>query len=317
MEERMSESQNNKDYGQQFKAELEQALGSGDFSGLNQLVNDTVKAAVSGAADQVIKGVQAGMNSDVTRSGMQDTVTNQRIRAREQERAQERERQRLEQQQKQQLEKERQQQMQRAGAWYKRTGNVTGTLFQVFGGIGTGLFAIPALVFLILFLVLQNGSLLSLMILFLVLFGGSLLMLGKGGSLKARLARAERYFQLSEKAGYKNISQLAEAVGRKESQVVKDLKALIATGVFPQGHLDQQQKCFMINDKTYEEYQKVSGERARLEAESSSKQQEKAAGIGSSNDANLTEQQKESLRVLKNLRISIKFRTEFCRLTVL
>ena len=51
----MLDNQNMQDYGQQFKIELEQALGSGDFSRLNQLVSDTVGMAVSGAAEQVTK----------------------------------------------------------------------------------------------------------------------------------------------------------------------------------------------------------------------------------------------------------------------
>ena len=49
------EMSDNRDYGQQFKTELEHALGSGDFSQLNQLVQDTVQASVSGVAEQMQK----------------------------------------------------------------------------------------------------------------------------------------------------------------------------------------------------------------------------------------------------------------------
>ena len=205
----MSENQNNRDYGQQFKIELEQALGSGDFSGLNRLVNETVKVAVSEAAEHVVKGVQAGLNPDKS----EETVTNQRIRERAtqreryaqerlerereiRERAQRRREERIRQEEQRQERAQQERQQQRAGAWYKKTGNIAATLFQVFGWIGTGVFAIPALLFLILFLVMQSGSFLSLMIVFLFLLAGSVFLLGRGLRLKSQLTRAARYFQL-------------------------------------------------------------------------------------------------------------------------
>lgn len=55
----MSNNHSARDYGQQFKNELNHALESGDFSGLQGLVNETVNAAVDGALDQVAKATGA------------------------------------------------------------------------------------------------------------------------------------------------------------------------------------------------------------------------------------------------------------------
>ena len=71
----MAES-NYKDLGQKFKSEIENALSSGDFKGLNDLVSDTVNMAVSDAANkagqatenfrQGVKNGQANMQQDAT-----------------------------------------------------------------------------------------------------------------------------------------------------------------------------------------------------------------------------------------------------------
>ncbi|MBR1692799.1 MAG: 5-bromo-4-chloroindolyl phosphate hydrolysis family protein [Lachnospiraceae bacterium] len=276
----MSENQNPRDYGQQFKTELDRALSSGDFTNLNQLVQDTVRASVSGAAQQVKEAVNAEKTMSADKPLNYTELYKQRMMERKQQ-----ERQQREKQQAQQSANNANQ-----PALYKKTGDVAGTLFQVFGGIGIGLSGITLFVFLLLYAVFHWSGFLSLAILFLLLTAGSAFMVGNGSKLKARLARAQRYFELSRKTGYINISQLAEAVGQKEGLVVKDIKALIANRAFPQGHLDKEQKCFMLNDKAYEEYQSITRQRERMEAEQAEAEEQKR--IAAAADEELTEQQR-------------------------
>lgn len=292
----MSDNQNMQDYGQQFKIELEQALSSGDFSRLNQLVSDTVGMAVSGAAGQVTKATdfiskEMGQAAFASKNRYEQEIERQKQRSREYQHSREK---------RSKYDFRTEKTAPRASAYaqappkrtvnpaagkneiktipaksalLKKTGNVSGTLFQVFGGIGTGLFGISSLVFLILYIFMQLGPMLALAIIFFCLTAGSLVMLGNGGKIKARLGRAQRYFELCHKNGYMNISQIAEQMGRKEKAVVKELKKLIENGTFPQGHLDRQQKCFMLTDTAYAQYQEVDRQRQQYIADNRAQEQ--------------------------------------------
>ena len=285
----MSDNQKIQDYAQQFKTELEQALTCGDFSGLNQLVQDTVGQAVAGAAEQVSKAAQAAQAAQEKSAATQQksavqqkSVAQERSAAAQKSAARQNQQKSTAQQTRSKYDFRTESTGARGAAVHttahdarskydfrterttarrpvllKKTGNVAGTLFQVFGGIGTGMFGIPALVFIILYIVMHSGSMLGLAVLFLMLAAGSVVMLGSGGRIKERLARAHRYLELCGKNGYINIDQIAQQMGRKEKAVVKELKKLIGNGTFPQGHLDRQQKCFMLTDQAYEEYQTV------------------------------------------------------------
>lgn len=300
----MSDNQNFRDYGQQFKYEIEQALDSGDFSGLNQLVSDTVGMAVSGAADQMNRAADriSKEMGQAYRENKAEQTAAERARQEEMHRAS---REELHRQRRRasdehlskydfrtprtapkQSERAVREQISPDGMQtpavsksklLRKNGSVSGTLCQIFGGIGIGLCGSATFVFLILYIMMQFGPLLALAILFFVMTAGSLFLLGSGTKIKARLVRAQRYFELCEKSGYMNVSQIAELIGRKEKEVVRELRQLIANGTFPQGHLDREQKCFMLTDSTYEEYRRVELQRQQYPVENTSSAQEKAA----------------------------------------
>lgn len=305
----MSGNQNFRDYGQQFKYEIEQALNSGDFSGLNQLVSDTVGMAVSGAADQMNRAADR-----VAREMGQAYQENKAQQASADHSAREemhRQRHRASDERiskydfrtqwtaPKQSERAAREQISPDGMQapaisksklLKKNGSVSGTLCQIFGGIGMGLCGSATFVFLILYIIMQFGPFLALAILFFVMTAGSIFLLGNGSKIKARLVRAQRYFELCEKSGYMNVSQIAERIGRKEKDVVRELRQLIANGTFPQGHLDREQKCFMLTDSTYEEYRRVDMQRHQYPIENMSSAKERAA---KKQDAALSEAQQE------------------------
>lgn len=312
----MSDSRNPKDYGQQFKIELEQALQSGDFSSLNQLVNDTVTSVVNGVADQVTKGVNYGYYKsnpndpekyyDAEPGSYKETTihsskeqasygaqTSHRAqapnRAQAPHRAQVPNGAQIHQKQANQA------------ALFKKNGKISGTLMQVFGGVGVGLCGVTALVFLILYVILSNGTLLALTLLFFGICAVSLGLLGSGNAIKNRLGQAQRYFDLCKDAGYMNISQLAERTGIKEKRVVKDLRKLIENGTFPQGHLDQEEKCFMLTDKTYEEYRNVRQQRQQLQSDEMEQKRLKEARekAKEKEEESMSEEQKQLRRMVE------------------
>lgn len=316
----MSDNRNPHDYGQQFKMELEHALSTGDFSQLNRLVADTVGMAVGGAADQVTKATdyiskEIEQSVHAARSGYQQESGQTEQWKREEARSRSREKRsrydfRTERTAPGAHTNVRQSQngnssceagggekkaLPAKATLLKKTGNVSGTLFQVFGGIGTGLFGISSLAFLIIYIFMPYGSMLALAVLFFLLTAGSGVMLGNGTKVKARLGRAQRYFEISRKNGYMNIKQIAEQVGRKEKAVVRDLKKLIANGTFPQGHLDRDEKCFMLTDTAYKQYLEVDRQRQQylLQSREEEKQQREKELVEAAEMEGMTDEQRQ------------------------
>lgn len=135
----------------------------------------------------------------------------------------------------------------------KKVGSVSGTLYQIFGGIGFGITSIIALILMSVYLVSGNlfttGSLITLI--FLSFFFG---MIRIGISRKRRLGRARRYIQLCDNKMFEDIKKLARGTGADERYVIKDIQRMLKVGIFPEGHLDSQKTCFMLNDKVYRQY---------------------------------------------------------------
>lgn len=254
--------------GEQIKGALAEALQSGDFKNLNDLVSQTVTEAVG-------KHISILGNDSASKSGEEDKrpggaygradtprqpdipVWQQRAREREE---------RKRNQEYQQLQR-RQEQHHRnlPSIKLKRVGNVSNVLYQVFGGIGLG---ITGLVTLIRFFVLLAGD---------TTFGGWIVnlafllgfygMVRFGVGQKKRLKRAERYLQLCDYRVYGEIENLARGTGKSKSYVIKDLQKMLALGIFPEGHLDEQKTCFMLNDVVYRQYLEAENNRRLREME--------------------------------------------------
>jgi hypothetical protein len=88
-----------------------------------------------------------------------------------------------------------------------------------------------------------------------------------GTSKRRLLNRAERYLVLCKGKSYVNISELAISTNKSEAFVRKDVKRMMARGIFPQGHLDAKEDCLMISDETYREYVALEKQRKAVEAD--------------------------------------------------
>ena len=77
----------------------------------------------------------------------------------------------------------------------------------------------------------------------------------------------KRYITLCAGKMYMNISDLAKQSNKSAKYVLKDLKKMLKLGFFPEGHLDETETCFMLDDATYREYLRLEKERKLHEAE--------------------------------------------------
>ncbi len=282
----MSESRNWSATGEQMKNALSEALQSGNFKNLNDLVSQTVTDAVNEVGKHISftgNTGQAGQSntygSSAGQAGQPDGYGSTSSRSREntaygqanvpvwQQRAQERE---VKKQLEWQIQQHRQQELAKRRSLpsikFKKVGNVSNVLYQVFGGIGLG---ITGLVTLIRFLALLGGeTTLGGWVANLLFLFGFYGMVRLGVGQKKRLKRADRYLQLCDYRVYGQIENLARGTGKSKNYVIKDLQRMLDLGIFPEGHLDEQKTCFMLNDVVYRQYLEAENNRRIRELES-------------------------------------------------
>lgn len=153
---------------------------------------------------------------------------------------------------------------------HKPAGNVSGVLMQVFGLLGAIPTSIALLVMTVLFLAGPMGA-----IPYAIAASctapvclGSIVLTACG---KSRRRRAQRFMRYQAQLGsdpYCSIQQLAASVGESKDFVVKDLRKMIQRGMFPEGHIDEQQTCLMVTNETYHQYlQAQESAKRRLQGE--------------------------------------------------
>lgn len=135
-------------------------------------------------------------------------------------------------------------------------GSISGTLYTIFGSILSGILGILIISYSILISFKSEflmSNLISLGILFSFLAASGVFTL-RGINLRKRAKRFKEYVKLLRCNSYCSISELAEAVRKKNKFVVKDLRKMIELNMFPQGHIDDKQTYFMLNNDVYENY---------------------------------------------------------------
>lgn len=99
------------------------------------------------------------------------------------------------------------------------------------------------------------------------LFAAFLALTLNGAGLFGRLKRFQRYQEFLGPRTYCSISDLAAQMGKTVGYTVKDLRAMIASGWFREGHLDREETCLITSHATYEEYLQLEARRPHLEEE--------------------------------------------------
>lgn len=291
----MSEAQNN-NLGEKFKETIAEAMKTGDFHALNTLVTDTVNDALREA------DFQANLSREATEKKVWNSQRNWQDKKREEMKTEAQIQAEREQREKQQEEHRRQneewhrQRREREAQWeaqrkaqaeqnrarnqaqpvtprpataaemtslvkMEKKGNVSGTLCTVFGGIGLGFSGLGLLVQLLL--AAFQAAALSAAILPGVLSLVFLEMIAYGNGQRRRLQRAEKYLELCGTKMYGVINEMARYTGKSVRYVRRDLRKMLKAGMFPDGHLDDKETCFMLNDVIYRQY--LETEKAYLE----------------------------------------------------
>ena len=300
----MSEVQNN--LGEKFKETITEAMKTGDFHALNTLVTDKVNDALREA------DFQANLSREATEKKVwnsqrswqdkrrEEVKTEAEIQAERQQREKQQEERRRQNEEwhRQRREREKQWEEQRKAqaeqnrarnqaqpvtprkataaemtslVKMEKKGNVSGTLCTVFGGIGLGFSGLGLLVQLLL-AAFQAASL-SAAILPGVLSLVFLEMISYGNGQRRRLQRAEKYLELCGTKMYGVINEMARYTGKSVRYVRRDLRKMLKAGMFPDGHLDDKETCFMLNNVIYRQY--LETEKAYLEQKKSSEQEKK------------------------------------------
>lgn len=137
-------------------------------------------------------------------------------------------------------------------------GKVSGILLTVFGSIGSIAFLIAS--FVLSIIGYQLGiSIMYKIISFALLpgFAASMVLLLNGGRIRKRLKRFQKYVAQMHNLNYFMIKDFSSATGRSSKYIARDLQKMIDIGMFPEGHIDEKQTCFMLNNESYEQYLKL------------------------------------------------------------
>ncbi len=238
-------------YGDAVRDAVQDALKTGDFKNFNDVVASAAMEAMKTARTQINQNFAVQNSREVP---PKETYTEKWLRENNERKAAQRE------------QAVRNLPVRASLAPMERKGSVSGTLFQVFGGIGTGVMAVLSTVFLGLGLGIGGGFWVAFGVLF-VFLGLFVGMLKKGNKKKSRLKRALKYLQLAGNNHYIDLEDLALHTNQSEKFVLKDVKRLLTDGFYPEGHLDRQESCLMLDNRIYDEYLTLEKQRKAQEQE--------------------------------------------------
>lgn len=153
--------------------------------------------------------------------------------------------------------------------YLKGTSVKVGGIFLAITGF---VFGVISLIFLVLLCVgaLAAGWELALQIgagafgLFTVIFA---VMALTGTRMACSVGRFRKYVKILGNREYCDVKELAQKTGRSVKTVAKDLKKMIKKGWFCQGHLDEQESCLMVSDRSYHQYTELMERTRREKAE--------------------------------------------------
>lgn len=145
-----------------------------------------------------------------------------------------------------------------------------GLALRIFGWLGTGLFGFIEALFVFMTVALWDADGLAVSLMMFPFLAGSLALLGGGIAKKNRLNRYIKYVAELQGKNYASIKDLARATGKSETYTLKDIKKMIAEGVFPTGYLDDEETYLMVTRDVYEDYRRM--ERSKKERETAQRQ---------------------------------------------
>ena len=233
----MRNYQSHNHLGEQFKDAVSNAVNNGNFEELNHLVTDTVTDVIANTGRQVKK------MTDQFQKNIPNAKTTIPSFSKKKK---------------------------KAVPETRKVGQVSSIFSIMFGVIGIGILCFT-LLFALISSAIGIGFSSTLLLPQLVLFGVCVFLIISGFNKRSRLIRMKRYISLCDGTMYINIHDLAVQTDKSTNYVLKDVKKMLKLGFFPQGHLDENETCLMLDDETYREYLKINQQRKAIAEEEASK----------------------------------------------
>ncbi len=148
---------------------------------------------------------------------------------------------------------------------------------RIVGGILTGTFGFLEGLFLLVGLFEYDSGLGIAFGMFFPFLAVSVALLTRGILKKKRLNRYMKYVREMQGKPYGSIEEMAKAINKSKDYVVKDLRKMIADGIFPDGRIDDKEEYLMVTREVYEDYRRAENSRKQREAEEKKTRQEKEA----------------------------------------
>ena len=258
----MSNNQDWKNLGEQILDSVAGALNSGDFQQLNSLVSGTVDTVVKKKKKQA--EITRATREEILRQYRENNAAN-----REKWLQQQQELNRRKEERREEWRKVREAQQYRYSpnsvgsrplpppprvnrVRFKKVGSVKNVLNTVFGSLGLSVGVGMSMVSLIL---MSTGrTWFPFAFATAIVAGISIAMLIKGSKQRGLISRAQRYMQICGTKMYADIDEIAVQTGNSSKFIRKDIKKMLRLGMFPEGHLDLQETCFMLNNEVYRQY---------------------------------------------------------------
>ena len=134
-------------------------------------------------------------------------------------------------------------------------GQVAGILLTVFGSIGFGFTGLAIVTLCIIGQITASIAYFGTIALYLLpLFFISLILFYQGSRFRARLRRFRRYTGIFQNQGYYTLKELSDHLNKSKKSIIKDLRRMISIGMFPEGHIDKQETCIILNRECYLKY---------------------------------------------------------------
>lgn len=167
----------------------------------------------------------------------------------------------------------------------------SGTAMQVLGWVFTGIFGMLEL-FWSMALGIDGSPIFGFQLLLYLpglLTGLGLLIAGCRRS--GRLKRFKKYVRELQGRPFGRIRDMARAIGKSQEYTVKDLRKMIADGIFPDGHLDDEETYLMVTREVFDDYLRADRIRKQkvVEADAAKKEAEQAE----KSKAAMTEEQRQ------------------------
>lgn len=186
-------------------------------------------------------------------------------------------------------------------------GQVSGVLLTLFGSLGSVGFGIG--IFILTLLGASVGSFFhTIAMILLPFFIASIALLLKGNSNRKRLKRFQKYLSCMRGQTYCSIESLSSLTRLNEKFVAKDLRKMIDIGMFPQGHVDNENTWFMLTNETHSQYLKLQKniEKKNLEIAEQKVKQIKNQTLASDKNNRLTPEIKRSIDEGREFVLEIK-----------